>query len=400
MEFVVRAWSAQARLGSLHLGATGPQLETPCLLLLTRKGLPAFIPPDLFHKLHPDALALQVSPLHFLDSPPPEVVAEVGGLHKMLCLPEHGLVAVGRDSIMDEADGEGTTKLGASFKTSFGRRIVGPVKYMEVINACKPNLWASLPDEVPAWVSEKRNRMSVGRTLQWLDHCLSLSTDMGCLGVVVGGSSVEQRTHSAQQTATRNVAGFSLGGFGLGEAAEDRGPLLEAVTASLPMEKPRHVSGLGMPEEVLQAVAAGVDLFDSTYPHMLTMGGYAMTFPVTMEDILGDFANKNLAVEEWSKSDSDSAKICLRSVSFRLDESPLVDGCKCYTCRKHSRAYIHHLLNTHEMLAQTLLDIHNMYHYLGFFQAIREAIRANDFPVFHNQFISHRRQSTLLLSSQ
>jgi queuine tRNA-ribosyltransferase subunit QTRTD1 len=77
---------------------------------------------------------------------------------------------------MDEADGEGSTKLGASFKTSFGRQIVGPVKYMEVINACKPNLWASLPDEVPAWVSEKRNRMSVGRTLQWLDHCLSLST--------------------------------------------------------------------------------------------------------------------------------------------------------------------------------------------------------------------------------
>lgn len=110
---------------------------------------------------------------------------------------------------------------------------VGPVKYMEVINACKPNLWASLPDEVPAWVSEKRNRMSVSRTLQWLDHCLSLSTDMGCLGVVVGGSSVEQRTHSAQQTATRNVAGFSLGGFGLGEAAEDRGPLLEAVTVVL-----------------------------------------------------------------------------------------------------------------------------------------------------------------------
>lgn len=90
---------------------------------------------------------------------------------------------------------------------------------------------------------------------------------------------------------------------------------------------------------------------------MLTIGGYAMTFPATMEDILGDFANKNLAVEEWSKSDSDSAKICLRSVSFRLDESPLVDGCKCYTCRKHSRAYIHHLLNTHEMLAQTLLDM-------------------------------------------
>jgi queuine tRNA-ribosyltransferase subunit QTRTD1 len=72
-----------------------------------------------------------------------------------------------------------------------------------------------------------------------------------------------------------------------------------------------------MPEEVLQAVAAGVDLFDSTYPHMLTMGGYAMTFPATLEDILGGFANKNLAVEEWSKSGSDSTKICLQSVSFR-----------------------------------------------------------------------------------
>ncbi|KAG0558228.1 hypothetical protein KC19_10G013400 [Ceratodon purpureus] len=249
MEFAVRTWSAGARLGSLQLAA-GLQVETPGLLLLTRKGLPAFIPPDLLQNLHPDARACQVTPLHFLESPNATTVAKAGGLHKLVSLTGFGMVAVARDSLMDESNGEGSSKMGASFETSSGRRVVGPAKYMEVVNAFKPDLWVSLPDEVPSWVAEKRNRLSVDRTLQWLDQCLSLQpAEYGnrCLGVVVGSTSLDERIRSAEQTATRNVAGFSLGGFGLGEDAAQRAVQMEAVLTKLPKEKVRHVSGIGLP---------------------------------------------------------------------------------------------------------------------------------------------------------
>lgn len=322
-------------------------------------------------------------------------MAKAGGLHKLVSLTGFGMVAVPRDSIMDESNGEAASKLGASFETSSGRRVVGPAKYMEIVNACKPDLWVSLPDEVPSWVAEKRNRLSVDRTLQWLDHCLSLQpAEYGnrCLGVVVGSGSIEERIRSAEQTATRDVAGFSLGGFGMGEDAAQRAVQMEAVIAKLPKEKLRHVSGIGLPEEVLQAVGAGIDLFDSIYPFMLTKGGYAMTFPLDMENASRSLDSESTA-GELAKSGQDSAKINLRSVAYKLDNAPLVTGCKCYTCQKHSRAYINHLLNTHEMLAQTLLEIHNTYHYLEFFRAIRHAIKVDKFLDFRNWFTSRREES-------
>ncbi|KAJ7530758.1 hypothetical protein O6H91_14G017700 [Diphasiastrum complanatum] len=388
--FSVRVWSKldRARTGTLNLGTGKPLADTPCLLLTTRKGLPAFITPELLDEIYPAANLLQISPIHFLETPPTSLISGVGGIHLLVGLPEYGLAAFARDSLMCEANGQGTTKLGAAFETSGGRRLVGPSKYMELVNALKPDFWGSLPDEVPAWVSTKRNRMSVDRTLNWLDHCLSLHSVGAIFGTVVGGVDLELRMHSAQETAKRRVSGFSLGGFGLGESKEERAALLEVAIERLPAELPRHVSGLGMPEEVLEAVSAGCDILDSTYPHTLTTGGYAMTFPLSIQD---EHDSEKLSIEECATLGSDSSKINLRSMSYRSDTSPLLKSCECHACCKYSRAYIHHLLNTHEMLAQTLLDIHNVTHYLRFFAAIREAISQNSFDQYKSWFVSRRR---------
>ncbi|BBN15766.1 queuine tRNA-ribosyltransferase accessory subunit [Marchantia polymorpha subsp. ruderalis] len=387
MKFLLETWSAGARAGLLMFGEL--QLETPCLLMVTKKGLPAHITHDLLENVLPDAGALQISPIHFLESPPPSIVASVGGVHKLLSLQRRVVVGIARDSFGQEADGLNGTKFGAAFETSSGRRVVGPKKYMEAINALRPDLWATLPDEVPAWATTKRHRMSVDRTLRWLDDCLTLNAvqDNSVLGVVVGGSNVEERKRSAEATARRNVSGFSLGGFGLGEIPQERAALLKSTIAYLPEEKVRHVSGLGMPEEVLEGVAAGIDLFDSTYPHSLTMKGFAMTFPLWMEQQNG----YHPLSEEEHAADMDLTKIDLHSAVHRCDVNPIVKGCKCYSCRKHTRAYIHHLLNVHEMLAQTLLDIHNYHHYFSFFRAIRTSIAMNKFQAFREWFMSRRR---------
>eukprot|EP00250_Pteridium_aquilinum_P004638 c14851_g1_i1 orf=76-1287(-) len=392
MRLVVRSCcgDSRARVGLLYVGGRCPPLETPCLLLSTRKGLPSFIPPDLLPSLHPDALSLHSSPLHFLDNPSASTLTNAGGLHNLVSLPDYAIAAIARDSIVCVGDHDGSNKIGASFQTPFGRRLVDPAEYMKVVNAMQPDIWSSLPDEVPSWVTSKRNKMSVERTLKWLDRCLALKqmdteNELGC---IVGGVSLEDRKLSAQETAKRDTSGFSLCGFGLGESAEERGSLLETIMMNLPDEKPRHISGLGMPEEVLQAVSAGVDLFDSTYPHTLTMGGLAMVFPLKMEE---KFSGRFL---ENGNTDigSDFTKINLRAVSYRHDTSPILQDCKCYTCMKHTKAYINHLLNTHEMLAQTLLDIHNNHHYLNFFGAIRDSIQDGYFTKFRTWFVGRRRE--------
>lgn len=400
MRFVVRSCcgDSRARAGILFLGSRCPPLETPCLLLSTRKGLPDFIPPDLLPSLHPDAHALHASPLHFLDGPSASTLSTGGGLHSLVSLPEFAMAAIARDSIVCYADPDASNKLGASFQTPFGRRLVSPTEYMSIVNAMQPDFWTALPDEVPSWVTSKRNKVSVERTLRWLDQCLALQemeTKNG-LGCIVGGAFVEDRRYSAQETVNRDVSGFSLCGFGFGESAEERGPLLEAVMVNLPNEKLRHVSGLGMPEDVLQAVSAGIDLFDSTYPHILTMGGLAMVFPLKMED---GFVKRILANGN-ADTGADFTKINLRALSYRHDNSPILEDCQCYTCMKHTKAYVNHLLNTHEMLAQTLLDIHNSHHYLNFFGAIRDSIQGGYFTKFRAWFVRRRREvSEAILTS-
>ncbi|XP_016748681.2 queuine tRNA-ribosyltransferase accessory subunit 2 isoform X3 [Gossypium hirsutum] len=351
MKFVVKAWSnGGARAGILHLGTS--TIDTPSLLLSTRKGLPHFISPDLLSCLPaPESRLLHVSPLHFLEGLSMKTISKIGGLHQLLGLHDHCFVAVPRDSIQCLPEANSTNKIGASFETPCGRLLIKPVEYMEMISSTRPELWATLADEVPAWVSDKRNKTSVDRTIKWLDECISISPASGAVfGAIVGGSSLEERRRCAQEVATRNVSGYWVGGLGLGESMDERPALLNAVIEALPEEKPRLICGLGLPEEILQGIAAGVDIFESTYIYHLTLGGFALTFPLDRTQINAS----NLVPSDVG---SDPRKINLRATVFRKDTTSIVEGCTCYTCRNHTRAYINHLLNVHEMLAQILLEM-------------------------------------------
>ncbi|XP_072971025.1 uncharacterized protein [Typha angustifolia] len=375
----------KARAGVLYIA--GAVIETPSVLLSTRKGLPAFVSRDLLSALpSPGSHLLHVSPIHFMECPASETISNIGGLHQMLGLQQHILVAAASDSVESLPESESTNKLGASFETPCGRLLVKPAKYMEMISSMKPNMWASLADEVPAWVPEKRNATSVDRTLRWLDDCLAMGMKAGIdtLGAIVGGSSIEERKRCAKEVSRRNVSGYWIGGFGLGESSEERSDLLNAVTDCLPEEKLRFVSRLSLPEEVLQGVAAGIDLFDSTYIYHLTLGGLALVFPL-------DILERDSWDSHLHYDGGDCTKINLRATIYMKDTSPIVDNCSCFTCQNHTRAYINHLLNVHEMLAQILLEIHNTHHYLGFFHSLREAVKGGKFEVFRQQFIDGRR---------
>jgi tRNA-guanine family transglycosylase len=157
--------------------------------------------------------------------------------------------------------------------------------------------------------------------------------------VIQGGKVPQERIKSCQQTVAKgHAAGYVFGGIGLDETPEQRQAMVSLMLKELPSDKPRAVIGIGHPCEVLDAVAMGIDLFSNTYPNVMSEMGYALTFNLD------------------SDQSTASVKLNLRDKSYQLDTRPLIPhGCNCYTCTRHTRAYIHHLLNTYEMLANILL---------------------------------------------
>ncbi|TXG53459.1 hypothetical protein EZV62_022628 [Acer yangbiense] len=245
----------------------------------------------------------------------PKTISSIGGLHQMLGLREYGFVVVARDSVRSLPEFDSTNRFGASFETPCGRRWVKPVVYMEMISSMRPNLWTTLADEVPAWVSDKRNKTSVDRTCWFRQVELFLDPLLVDL-TLRNGSDVPKRNVSGnypclcQQSSIKSSieshiihAGYWIEGFGLAESMDDSPPLLNAVTDNLPEERPRLIYGLGLPEEVMQGIAAGVDLFDSVYIYHLTLGGFALVFP--------------LDGMETSDIGSDGTKINLRATMYR-----------------------------------------------------------------------------------
>ncbi|GAQ82287.1 Queuine/other tRNA-ribosyltransferase [Klebsormidium nitens] len=400
LSFAIDANSGGARTGVLSFPSRGLTLPTPALLVYTRKGLPLNLMPDLLDELKDDGVTtLQLNTMHFIEGPSADTVRKAGGAHNFLGVQDYILLALGRDAMNFEGGGPASATY-ASFDTPSGRRQVTPEAYADIIDALRPDIFVPLADDIPSTSGRKRVKQSVDRSLSWLDECIERNKQgIPIFGSVQGGSNLYERPRSAEETAVRDVAGFHLGGFGLGESFDERPTLLAAAIDKLPPSKPRHVSGLSVPEEILQGVAAGVDLFDSAYPLSLTLAGLAMTFPVSHESPevgSADGIGSSGATEgEGPALGADCSKLNLLSLALREDPRPLLPGCQCYTCRNHTRAYLHHLLNAHEMLAQVLLEIHNTHHYTRFFRAIRQSIIEDRFDRFRQAFVDRCRTTQI-----
>ncbi|KAI8568660.1 hypothetical protein RHMOL_Rhmol02G0217900 [Rhododendron molle] len=403
MKFAVKAWSkGRARAGVIQfvgsssrsnspLHPTEIEIETPALLLSTRKGLPFFISPDLLPSLpSPDSHLLQFSPLHFLEGITPETISAIGGLHEMVGLHEYGFAAVPRDSIVCLPHCDGTNKLGASFETPFGRILIKPSEYMKFISSMKPNSWTTLADEVPACVSEKRNKTSVDRTVRWLDDCIALSSFVNQMSHLATPETFEarnpnhptgfeiprleelwviERTHYLAQTEnsshepSNKSVGYWIGGFGLGESMDDRSPLLNAVTDCLPEQKPRQICGLGLPGD-----GDGVSGMVARVFRRVEIGLLEVGWTINW----GDF--------EFGSDGLEGAEL-----EVEVDGGDRVEG--TWTALSIDLRRSLWLIN----LAPAYTLSHNTHHYLGFFRAIREAIKGGKFEEFQHHFIEDSR---------
>lgn len=387
------------RLGVLtNLGKNGDKtLEVPGCLLYTRCGSAPHLTHETLETIEkiPAVTQLTLSTLAEYH----EVLEEYKeGAGKFIGMPDSVLYCSLQDPAAPCPPGFITNKT-VSVWGSGGRMEMSASKFMALQEVVRPDWFQSMADgeTVQEDTSKKRVRKSVDRTLAFLDECLQLqqkSQDLQgveVLGVVEGGDILEERTRSAKETAKRPVGGFVLDGFqGDAMTRELRLKLISSVTAELPDHKPRLIQGIGRPNEVLDCVEAGVDLFESFFPYQVTERGCALSFRFRYQlDPETQVLERNGAqVNEEPRAEKDSDvsdkeekepmtpfEMDLKSKRYREDFGPLVQGCSCYCCRNHTRAYVHHLLLTNELLSGVLLMIHNFQHYFGFFHSLRQALQ-------------------------
>jgi len=202
-----------------------------------------------------------------------------------------------------------------------------------------------------------RTRASLERTLRWAERGRGVQRrgDQLLFGIVQGGGSVELRAESAARTAALGFGAFAIGGLGVGESPDERARLIAAALEPLPPAAPRYLMGLGLPEDLVAAVARGVDLFDCVVPTRHGRHGSVFT---------------------------SRGRLNLRNARHRDERIPLDADCVCPVCARWTRAYLRHLLNAGDALAARLLSLHNLAYYMRLLRDAREAIATSSFAAF------------------
>jgi queuine tRNA-ribosyltransferase len=307
---------------------------------------------------------------HLTLRPGDELIAELGGLHRFMDWPGPILTDSGGFQVYSLAPTRKITDHGALFRSHIDGALLELTPERAV--AIQENLGSDIAmclDECPNSAGDQGViRAAVRRTIAWAERCRAAHrrTDQGLFAIVQGGTDLGLRLECAAELAAMDFPGYALGGFSVGETPAQMVAALEPSAAALPPEKPRYLMGVGRPEDILEAVRCGIDMFDCVLP--TRNGRNACAF--TAGGILR-----------------------LRNACHRRDSSPLESDCLCYTCRRFSRAYLHHLFMAKEMLGPTLLSLHNIAYYLRLMADLRLAIEERRFDAFRAVCLARRSRS-------
>ena len=296
---------------------------------------------------------------HLALRPGDELVAELGGLHRFMHWDGPILTDSGGFQIYSLAPTRKITDDAAVFRSHIDGSLLELTPERAV--AIQENLGADIAmclDECPPHDTPPDYlRIAVQRTLLWAARCKEAHRrpDQALFAIVQGGTDVAERPRCADALTALDFPGYALGGFSVGETAAQMLATLGPTAQRLPTDRPRYLMGVGRPEDILEGVRCGIDMFDCVLPTRNGRNASAFT------------ANGTLR---------------LRNASHKRDATPLESDCLCYTCRNFSRAYLHHLFLAKEMLGPTLLSLHNVAYYCRLLGDIRRAIEEDRLDEF------------------
>lgn len=342
--FTVNVTDEGPRLGQIFRQAKDI-IETPAYMAQTVGGSLLNVTSDLAQELDLDFALVSLC----------EITDALKTEHPRSCLalPERTMVVLSAGNSSNTV----ASDRGLTMETTDGRIEITPDVLRSGARALKPNLLIAICDDAPSDSGSRRTNKAVVRNSRWLEEC----SEPG-IALLAGSAQGIVGTVGTDGTAgTAGTVGFLAGGFTDDSAIS---------SSSTPSQAPAHSLRVGLvstPCECLLGVSRGLDVIGCDYPLLLTANGQALALPL-------NYAASGVASSEQVLN--------LRDASMQRDLSPLVNGCQCHACRHHSRAYIHHLIIAHEMLADVLLQIHNTSQMIDFFVAIREHLKSGTFEQF------------------
>lgn len=305
---------------------------------------------------------------HLYLRPGADLVAEMGGLHHFMSWPHPILTDSGGYQVFSLADIRKIDDDGVTFKSHIDGSMhrLTPENSLQIQEQLGADIIMAFDECAPPY-DRDTNEQAARRTHQWAERCLRVKTrpDQALFGIVQGGAFSDLRKQSAQFIAGLEFPGNAIGGLSVGETKAETNAMLDVVNSILPLDKPRYLMGVGSPEDLINGILRGVDIFDCVRPTRLARHHAATTF---------------------------TGRLNMMNAAFARDPRPMDETCGCYTCRSFSRAYIRHLIIVKEILASTLISIHNLYMLIHLMEQARQLILEKKFESFAFDFLQHYRE--------
>lgn len=359
--------SGHARVGLLS--TSHGEIETPAFMPVgsqgTVKGLdPKEVRECGFHLILANAYHLFLRPGH-------ELIESLGGLHPFMQWPGAILTDSGGYQMVSLADLCEVTEEGVGFRSHIDGEwhLLSPEKSIAIQVALGSDIMMVL-DHCPTFPStELQTREAVQRTTRWAKRCVVVprKEHQWLFGIVQGGVFAQLRQESTQELVNLNMDGYALGGLSLGEEKPAMLDMIETVVDRLPTSRPRYLMGVGLPEDIVEGVARGLDLFDCVIPTRHGRTGWLFT---------------------------STGRVLIKQARYARDPDPIDAECGCPVCQRFSRAYLRHLFLSHEMLGVRLNTVHNLWYYGSLMKELRQAIRQNQFEAYRKEFYRRRQGET------
>lgn len=351
----------QARVGTFHT-PHGP-VDTPRFMPVGTLANVKTLTPDQLQATGAQMVLANTYHLHL--QPGEHIVEQAGGLHAFMHWSGPILTDSGGFQVFSLSEMRSIAEEGVSFRSPRDGQMIhlSPETSMAIQNALGADVIMAFDECPPYPASREMIVAATERTHRWLARCVQTHQrrDQALFGIIQGGTFTDLRQTAARSVVEFDLPGYAIGGVSVGEPPELIEMIVKATTPLLPNNKPRYLMGVGTYREMVQAIAAGIDLFDCVIPTRLARHGNAL-----------------VGGERWN----------LKNNRFREDFTPLDSTCPCYTCQNFTRAYVSHLLRSRELLAYTLLSIHNITELICFTQQIRNAILSDRFCQDFKQWLS------------
>ena len=378
LRFEIQAQDGEARAGSLT--TRHGIIETPVFMPVGTAGTVKAIRFEELESADLDAKIILGNTYHLWLRPGIETIKACGGLHRFIGWDRALLTDSGGFQVWSLGDLRKISEEGTEFRSHVdgSLQFLSPEVSMEVQATLGSDIVMVFDECAPGKATHEETERSVGLTSRWAKRSRAafdrmqmngadtgriespgLSGRQALFGIIQGAGHLDLRRISLEQTVEVGFDGYAIGGLSVGEEKSLMFDVISDLTPRMPADRPRYLMGVGTPEDLIEAVANGVDMFDCVLPTRNGRTGQAFT---------------------------SRGKLNIKNARWTRDTSPLDQDCHCLVCRRHTRAYLRHLYLAGEMLASILLTHHNLAFFLDTMRSVRQSIRSGDFPKFRREF--------------